>query len=147
MIAALHIARLWIRPGKHDLEHGSIGVNQLANIKETLSNLLSVDGAKAAAVVDSESGMVLGKEGTLLDLDIAAAGNTEVMRSKLKTMAALGLSDAVDDILITITSQYHIIRPLADRPTIFLYLVLDRAQSNLALARMKTKECDAALAL
>ncbi|MBC2666011.1 hypothetical protein H7F51_10775 [Novosphingobium flavum] len=119
----------------------------MANIKDTLGNLLSIDGAKAAAIVDSESGMVLGKEGTGLDLDVAGAGNTEVVRAKLKTMKSLGLKDSIDDILITLSSQYHVIRPLAERPSIFLYLVLDKAKSNLALARIKAKECDEQLAL
>ncbi|GGD70008.1 hypothetical protein [Croceicoccus mobilis] len=116
------------------------------SIKATLSELLSIDGAKAAAIVDSESGMVLGKDGSGLDLDVAGAGNTEVVRAKLKTMKALGLTkDAIDDILITLTSQYHIIRPISGRPTVFIYLVLDKEKSNLALARLKCADCDRAL--
>jgi len=119
----------------------------MANIKETLDTMLTIEGAKAAAIVDSDSGMVLGKEGSGLDLDLAGAGNTEVVRAKLKTMKSLGLKDSIDDILISLSSQYHIIRPMGDRPAVFLYLVLDKAKSNLALARMKTKECDESLSL
>lgn len=119
----------------------------MADIKETLDILLRIEGAKAAAVVDSESGMVLGKEGAGLDLDLAGAGTTEVIRAKMNTMKSLGIQDAIDDILITLTSQYHIIRPLANKPGLFLYLVLDKAKSNLALARLKTKDCDNNLAI
>ncbi|WP_225899883.1 hypothetical protein [Croceicoccus gelatinilyticus] len=120
----------------------------MASINETMDDLMTIDGAKAAAVVDSDSGMVLGKLGGGIDLDVAGAGNTEVVRAKLKTMKALGLTkDAIDDILITLSSQYHIIRPMASRPAVFIYLVLDKSKSNLALARIKTAECESNLAL
>ena len=58
----------------------------MATIKQTLDELLSLDGALCAAVVDSTSGMILGSAGSGVDIEVAAAGNTEVVRSKLKTM-------------------------------------------------------------
>jgi len=119
----------------------------MSNINESLEDLITVDGAMCAALVDSASGMLLGKAGTGLDLEIAAAGNTEVVRAKLKTIKSLGLDDTIDDILITLSSQYHIIRPLAATPEVFIYLVLDRAKANLALARLKVKSSDAQLVL
>ena len=119
----------------------------MSSISESLDFLISVDGAMCAAVVDSSSGMVLGTAGSGLDLDIAAAGNTEVVRAKLNTIKSLGLSDTIDDILITLSSQYHIIRPLGSTPEVFIYLVLNRAKANLALARIKVKESDAAIIL
>ena len=119
----------------------------MSNMTQTLSELLTVDGALCAAVVDSASGMLLAEAGSGLDLEVASAGNTEVVRAKLRTMKALGLDDAIEDILVTLTSQYHIIRPLRTHPEVFLYLVLDRAKANLALARIKAKDCDDKLEL
>jgi len=119
----------------------------MSNIQETLDGLLKVDGAMCTALVDSSSGMVLGTAGSGLDLDAAAAGNTEVVRAKLKTIKSLGLDEQIEDILITLTSQYHIIRPLRAAPEVFIYLVLETAKSNLALARLKVKEADANLEL
>lgn len=113
----------------------------MANVDEVMQELMTIDGSSAVAVVDSDSGMVLGKEGSAFDLDLAAAGNTEVMKAKLNTMKSLGLSDSINDILITLTSQYHIITPLPGKATVFMYLVLDKAKSNLALARIKTSDC------
>lgn len=111
----------------------------MATIKEGLDKLMTADGAMAAAVVDSTSGMVLGKIGSGIDLDVACAGNTEVMRAKIKTMRALGLKDEIEDILITLGKHYHIIRPIAAKPGLFIYYALDKAKSNLAMARMIVK--------
>ena len=119
----------------------------MSNITESLETLIKVDGAMCSALVDSSSGMVLGTAGSGLDLDVAAAGNTEVVRAKLNTIKALGLSDSIDDILITLTGQYHIIRPLEKSPEVFIYLVLDRAKANLALARLQVKKSDEQLVL
>ncbi|MBN8739868.1 MAG: hypothetical protein BGP24_23160 [Lysobacterales bacterium 69-70] len=119
----------------------------MANINDSLSALLQADGALCAALVDANSGMTLGKMGSGLDLDLAAAGNTEVVRAKMKTMKSLGLSDAIEDILITLGKQYHIIRPVASKPGLFLYLVLDKSRSNLALARRNCQDAEQALTL
>ena len=114
----------------------------MANIKATLDELMTLDGALCAAVVDSASGMMLGSAGSGVDLEVAAAGNTEVMRAKVKIMRALGLNDVIDDMLITLGKQYHIIRPSARKEGVFIYCVLDKGRSNLAMARRKTQDVD-----
>ncbi|HEY4270360.1 MAG TPA: hypothetical protein VGM94_19420, partial [Galbitalea sp.] len=60
---------------------------------------------------------------------------------------SLGSKDAIDDILITMSTQYDIVRPLAANPSIFLYLAMDKNKSNLALARYKVAECEGQLEL
>ncbi|MEU2253024.1 hypothetical protein [Nocardia xishanensis] len=111
----------------------------MSNLDLALKDMMVIDGAIGAAVVDYNSGMALGTLGSskALDLQIAAAGNTEVVRAKLRTMEQLGLKEDIEDILITLSGQYHIIRPMTGRKSkgLFLYLALDRGRSNLALAR------------
>lgn len=114
----------------------------MANVKQTLDELMTSDGAMCAAVVDSSSGMMLGSIGGGLDLEVAAAGNSEVVRSKMKVMRQLGLNDVIEDILITLGKQYHIVRPSSRKEGVFIYFVLDRAKSNLALARRKVQDVD-----
>lgn len=114
----------------------------MATIKQTLDELLTLDGALCAAVVDSSSGMMLGSAGSGVDLEVASAGNTEVMRAKLKTMRALGLNDVIEDILITLGKQYHLLRPLSRKEGVFIYFVLDKAKSNLAIARRKMQDVE-----
>lgn len=107
------------------------------NIKDSLTKLNALDGFIGACLVDSESGMLLGQEGGgNVNLEIAAAGNTEVVRAKRKTMQNLNLKDQIEDILISLGRQYHIIRPLRSRPTLFYYVALDRQRANLAMARI-----------
>jgi hypothetical protein len=109
----------------------------MATIKEGLQKLGEVDGFIGACVVDSNSGMMLGSEGggSVINLEVAAAGNTEVVRAKRKTMANLNLKDGIEDILISLNRQYHLIRPIEKKDGFFIYLVVDRNRSNLALAR------------
>jgi len=109
----------------------------MADIKQSLAKLMELDGAVGTCLVDSSSGMMLGEAGGqgVINLELAAAGNTEVVRAKRKTMDALGLKDSIEDILITLGDQYHLIRPLASNDSIFLYVVLDRSKGNLAMAR------------
>ncbi|MGW4245800.1 hypothetical protein ACWELQ_25255, partial [Nocardia sp. NPDC004722] len=71
----------------------------------------------------------------------AAAGNTEVVRAKMRTIDQLGIKEDIEDILITLTGQYHVIRPMTGRKSkgLFLYLALDRGRANLAMARHRLK--------
>lgn len=112
----------------------------MSNINEVLNELMEIDGAKCASIVDYESGMMLGEVGSGLDMELAAAGNTEVVKAKMKTMESLGLAEEIKDILITLDSQYHIIKPLTQLGGLFVYLVLDIDKSNLALARRKVNQ-------
>lgn len=118
------------------------------NIETALKEAMSIDGAVGVALVDYESGMTLGTlgGGEWMNLDVAAAGNTEVVRAKMRVMDALALGDRIEDILITLGRQYHLIRLVGDGnkagSMLFLYLVLERDRANLALARHHLKRIE-----
>ena len=114
--------------------------------KFSLAPLEAIDGFIAAALVDSDSGLAMAKATTSnIDLDLAAAGNTEVVRAKRRAASALALNDDIEDILITLGKAYHLIRPLESNKNIFVYLVLDRKRANLAMARHELKSFEKTL--
>jgi hypothetical protein len=112
---------------------------QMSNVDVILKEAVNIDGAVAALLVDYQSGMALGQAGdaTVMNLDVAAAGNTDVVRSKMRTMESLGLDDKIEDILITLGKAYHLINLPESHPGLFLYVVLDKSKANLAMARHK----------
>ncbi|MFF8861232.1 hypothetical protein ACF08B_04180 [Streptomyces sp. NPDC015139] len=119
----------------------------MANVEVALKEMMTgIEGALGAAVVDYTSGMALGTlgGGKGLDLEVAAAGNTDVIRAKVRTMEHLGLQSQIEDILITLGQQYHLIRLVTGRNGngLFLYLVIDRDRSNLAMARRQLKRIE-----
>ena len=121
----------------------------MANLDLSLKECMSIDGAVGVALVDYTSGMTLGTAGgsAELDLSVAAAGNTDVVRAKMRTLELLKLDDGIEDILITLDTQYHLIRPLSSRSGkgLFLYLALLRTRSNLAMARHQLRRIEATL--
>ncbi|MVO85899.1 hypothetical protein GPA10_14315 [Streptomyces sp. p1417] len=122
----------------------------MANTETALKEAsTSIEGVIGAALVDYTSGMALGTLGGSKDLDlsVAAAGNTDVVRAKLRTMEMLGLKDEIEDILISLGSQYHLIRLIKGRNNngLFLYLALDKGRANLAMARHQLARIEANL--
>jgi hypothetical protein len=122
----------------------------MATVEVALKEMMAgIEGAVGAAVVDYTSGMALGTlgGGKGLDLTVAAAGNTDVIRAKVRTMELLGLKSQIEDILITLGAQYHLIRLVTGRDGngLFLYLVMDKARSNLAMARHQLKRIEGQL--
>lgn len=115
------------------------------NIGASLKDLMEIEGAMGACIVDYESGMSLGSEGAGVDLELAAAGNSEVVKAKMKTMKSLGIEGEIEDILITLADQFHIIRPTSKHKGLFIYLVLAKSKSNLALARRSVLSIENAL--
>ncbi|MBM9617357.1 hypothetical protein [Streptomyces zhihengii] len=123
----------------------------MANVETSLKEAMTIEGSVGVALVDYTSGMALGTlgGGKDLDLTVAAAGNTDVIRAKLRAMDMLGLKEEIEDVLITLGSQYHLIRLLRGKGGngLFLYIVLDKGRSNLAMARHQLKRVEAELEL
>lgn len=117
-------------------------VDDRPSLEEVLEKLLSFDGAMCVAVVDSETGMILGKAGSGVDIELASAGASVILRARLASIKALGSGEQIDDVLISLTSQVQIIHPLPNNPSIFTYLIGDKSKSSLAMARYKATEAD-----
>src|SRR5215469_8823711 len=96
-----------------------------------------VNGVIATAVVDLESGMTLAAKTNRADFDLAVASayNSELVKQKLKIMRALNLKCALEDMLLTLSDQFHLIKFLPGG-TSFLYLAAERSGTNLAILRI-----------
>lgn len=113
----------------------------MSDIRTSLERTLQINGCLGAALVDYDSGMCLGTQGSPgFDLELAAAGNAEVVRAKKNIRDKLGLKDPLEDILITLSSQYHLIRMVGR--SMFFYVALDRSKANLALARKELESVE-----
>lgn len=118
-------------------------------VENALKELSTIDGFIAGAVGNSASGMVMGSIGgsDKFNVEVAVAANTEVVKSKNRAMKALKIGGGIEDILITLTDQYHLIRPLQSHPEIFLYLAVDRERANLGMARFTLANAEGSLNL
>ena len=94
-----------------------------------------VPGFIAASLVDLDSGMTLGARSLRADFDLTAASayNSEMVKQKLKIMKALNLNTTLEDMLLTLGDQIHLIKVVT--PGTFVYLAADRSLSNLAIIR------------
>jgi CheY-like chemotaxis protein len=117
-----------------------------SNVKQCLDEAMQIEGALAVALVDYRNGMTLGVAGgNGLNLEVAAAGNTEVVRSKMRVMERLGIKGSIEDILITLDAQFHLIRLMQSKPGVFLYLAIAKDRGTLGMARLRLSDIEAKL--
>ena len=109
--------------------------------EKTLLDVISkiegdVNGVVATAVVDLDSGMTLAAKTNRSDFDLAVASayNSELVKQKMKIMKALNLKSSLEDMLLTLSDQFHLIKFLPGG-TSFLYLAAERSATNLAILR------------
>ena len=94
-----------------------------------------VPGFIACSLVDIDSGMTLAVKSARPDFDLSAASasNTEIVKQKQKTIRALGLKSQLEDMLLTLSDQLHLIKLVGQ--TSFVYLAAERGTTNLAIMR------------
>jgi hypothetical protein len=122
-------------------------------IDESLERAMKIGGARGVSLVDFTSGLVVGAAGEWPygGPDAAAAGATEVVRAARDNAAFVAPEEALngpdapgdrlEDIVLTAEDRYHLLRfvPLRFDGRLFLHIWLDRAHSNLALARLEMR--------
>ena len=118
------------------------------NINESIKSALSIDGTIGAALGDWATGFSLG-QASLNDsvfptskLEQAIALNAEVIKAKSRARDGLAITAPIEDILITLADQYHLIRICEMAEGGFFYLVMDREKANLGLARIKLRQIE-----
>ena len=144
---------LSLRPtGSESQKHQPINrrsEEDMATINKTLEETMKIDGAIGAAIADWDSGLCLGTAGggARLNIEVAAAGNCQVVKAKMAIMNELGIKGAIQDMLITLEDQIHLIRPLKRGENMFMYLAIDKTKGNLALARHRLTKLESELSV
>lgn len=97
----------------------------------------NVPGFIAVSVAEIQSGMSYYSQSVLsgFDPELASAYNLEVVKAKMNAIKALNLEgQVVDNIMITLTSQIHII-DVSDNGDYFIYLAVDSNKANLGMTK------------
>lgn len=124
----------------------------ISNLHEALKAALEIDGALGVALGDWNTGSSLGQISVSNrfpenKLEAAIAHNSNVIKAKYDTRKALGLSAKIEDILIKLNDQYHLICICEAAPSTFFYLAMDRNEANLDMADITLRIIEQSLEL
>ncbi|GAA2578687.1 hypothetical protein GCM10010399_05540 [Dactylosporangium fulvum] len=118
-------------------------------IDDCLRRAMTIRGAIGASLIDYTTGQTLGLEGGRGDVaphadpSAAALGTASVIHAAMQTAAYAPAmpGDAVEDVIISTSAAYHLIRPVRTSfdSRLVLYVWLDRAEGNLAIARRRVR--------
>lgn len=98
-----------------------------------------IPGVYAVSIVDIESGVTIAARSTgNLDPEVASAYNVEVVKSKFAAIKALGLKEKINDILISLSTQVHVLK-ITPNEKYMLYLAADASKVNMGMARSVMK--------
>ncbi|MGL4674700.1 MAG: roadblock/LC7 domain-containing protein [Wohlfahrtiimonas sp.] len=111
--------------------------------KFNLEELKKIHGFKVASLVNVNTGIAIASASiTDFNIELASSGNAQIVKTKRAVAESLNLDD---DILISLGKEYHLIRLLNKNANFFIYLVLDRKEAQLGLARLDLKLFEASL--
>ncbi|MBL9039649.1 MAG: response regulator [Archangium sp.] len=108
-----------------------------SNVRDNLTKLELADGFLGAALFDLESNTCVAAVDHPPGRDVAVAisGHADLVMAKQQTISRLELDDELEDIVISLGREYHLLRLCRRQPSYFFFLKLDRAKANLAMAR------------
>jgi len=114
-----------------------------------LAQLRDIHGFQLACLIDAETGTVLGsvQDRGDLRLPVAAAGATDVVGVLSLMSGSLATDGELEDVIVTFSNYYHLIRLLPPSPAgrLILLVSLDRMDANLAMAHREIREFAASL--
>ncbi|CAN5129049.1 hypothetical protein BH11PSE9_BH11PSE9_28500 [soil metagenome] len=124
------------------------GVLDPSRAKQALAGMLTLDGLLGCAVVDSTTGLVLARElreDQPVDMELAAAACAQMLRAHRQAARNMGLSDHIDEIIISAGARQQVMRTVTSHPDLFLVALLDKQRTNFALARFQLMDVERGL--
>jgi hypothetical protein len=122
-----------------------IDATSIHNASSSLRSMLTIEGLIGCAVVDTRSGQILSRHITKpsgTSLEQAAARSAQVLRAHQFSSDYVGTAAESEEITTCSGNKYHMVRTSPSHPGLFLFAVLEKENSNLALARYKLKEAE-----
>jgi hypothetical protein len=118
------------------------------DLDESLHQILRADGVKSAALVDVATGMVVRAAGEL-DAGVRAAAASAADETRLACAALAGdqAGGHLEEILLTTSSRFHLVRILAWRQGegLLLFADVSRAHTNTSLAAWQLGQAASAI--
>jgi len=109
----------------------------------TLAPVTAIDGFLLACLIDPATGLVLASAPGQGDLSLstAAAGAADIAYVLAMLSAKLATNEDLEDVIITFSNHFHIIRPVEQSTgrRVLLLVIADRRRANLAMARREIR--------
>jgi hypothetical protein len=101
---------------------------------ETISK--NIPGFIATSIIEIRNGICYYSKTSdkNYDIDLGSTFILEMVRAKLNGINALQQDQKIDDITISLTSQYHIIN-VSEENEYLIYLAVDASQANLTMTK------------
>lgn len=112
--------------------------------RDKIKPLLDLDGFIAASIVSLKTGMSLVEECHSKEINLVAysAYMVELIKANFKFLDTLEINEKIEDIIINLDKKYHIVTFVNKNEEIFIYLILDKEASNLAISRIVLAEVE-----
>ena len=111
----------------------------ISTFLEDLKN--NIPGFIATSITETATGMSFGSLSldSKFDVELAGSHNLEVVKAKQNIIKTLELDEKIDDIMLTLTNQIHLIS-ISEKGDYFIYLAVDIKKGNLGLTRSVLKK-------
>ncbi len=115
----------------------------LSEADTLLAPVTEIDGFVLACLVDASTGMVLASRQASdgMSLPTVAAGAADISHVLSLLGGQLAMDEGLEDVMVTFSRHFHVIYPVSPDPDarIVLLVILDRAKTNLAMARREIR--------
>lgn len=120
-----------------DDESIAVAPKHPGNVASQLKKLERLEGFLAAALydMDTHTSIAAIDHDAGPDINQSVMGHVDLVKAKRRTISELQLDDDVEDIVITMANEYHLLRLCRQHRQLFFLLTLDRKTANLAMAR------------
>ncbi len=122
----------------------------MLNMTEAMIYAMGAPGAVATAFVEFKTARaVAGIGNEHVDFDSVTPTWTEMLLAMMSLGDESTAPDSVNDIVITVGSRHHLLRPLRAKncSDMYLYLVVDKVEGSIPMARLHLSSVERSLEL